>query len=328
MSEEKRREEEFMDKRLTGIHHVTAIAGDPQRNVDFYMGVLGLRLVKRTVNFDDPETYHLYYGDEVGHPGTIITFFPWPDAPRGRRGAGQLVDISFSVPADALPYWIERLTRHGVALKDPVKRFDEEVLSFTDPHGLSLELVAHRVAGGRGGWQDGPVPAERAIRGVFGVTLAETRHERTHEMLTQLLGMRAVDEEGQRFRYAAEDGGPGAFVDVLETPDLARGSIAVGSVHHVAWRTPSDEQQELWRQFLSERRRDVTPILDRRYFHSIYFHEPGGALFEIATDPPGFAVDEAVEHLGTRLKLPPWLEKNRALLEQALPALVVPSLQR
>jgi glyoxalase family protein len=317
-----------MDMNLSGIHHVTAVVGDPQQNVDFYAGVLGLRLVKQTVNFDDPGTYHLYYGDELGHPGTIITFFPWPEAPRGRRGAGQIVDISFSLPADALPYWIERLAKHGVALKDPVSRFDERVLSFSDPHGLSLELVAHREAEGRGGWQDGPVPAQQAIRGIYGITLAETQHEQTEQMLTRVLGMRAVREEGRRFRYAAGVGGPGTFVDVLETPGQARGSIAVGTVHHVAWRTPSDEQQEQWRGFLSESRPDVTPILDRQYFHSIYFHEPGGALFEIATDPPGFAVDESVEQLGTHLKLPPWLEKNRTLLEQALPALVVPSTQR
>ncbi len=317
-----------MDKSVLGLHHVTAIVGDPQQNVDFYAGVLGLRLVKQTVNFDDPETYHLYYGDELGHPGTIITFFPWPDAPRGRRGTGQIVAIAFSIPANALPYWIERLTKHGVTLEAPLTRFDEQVLSFTDPHGLSLELVTPHEVDRRSGWKDGPIPAEHAIRGVYGITLAERQREQTEQMLTRVLGFRHLREEANRVRYEVGEGGPGTFVDVLVLPQQGRGSIAVGSVHHVAWRTPTDEQQVQWRQILSEQRRDVTPIIDREYFHSIYFHEPGGALFEIATDPPGFAVDETVEQLGTHLKLPPWLEKKRALLEQSLPALVVPKVMR
>jgi catechol 2,3-dioxygenase-like lactoylglutathione lyase family enzyme len=317
-----------MDKSILGLHHVTAIVGDPQQNVDFYAGVLGLRLVKQTVNFDDPGTYHLYYGDELGHPGTIITFFPWPDAPKGRRGTGQIVSIAFSLPANALPYWIERLSKQGITLEVPVTRFDEQVLSFTDPHGLSLELVAPHEVDRRSGWKDGPIPEENAIRGVFGITLAERQQEQTVQMLTHSLGFRHLREEENRSRYEVDEGGPGTFVDVLELPQQGRGSIAVGSVHHVAWRTPSDEQQVQWRQLLSEQRRDVTPIIDREYFHSIYFHEPGGALFEIATDPPGFAVDEAVGQLGTHLKLPPWLETKRALLEQSLPTLVAPKVVR
>jgi glyoxalase family protein len=313
-----------MDKSVLGLHHVTAIVGDPQQNVDFYAGVLGLRLVKQTVNFDDPETYHLYYGDELGHPGTIITFFPWPDAPKGRRGTGQIAAIAFSIPAIAIPYWIERLTKRGVTLEGPLTRFDEQMLSFADPHGLSLELVAPHEADRRSGWKDGPIPAENAIRGVYGITLAERQREQTEQMLTRVLGFRHLREEANRSRFEVGEGGPGTFVDVQELPQQGRGSIAVGSVHHVAWRTPTDEQQVQWRQLLSEQRRDVTPIIDREYFHSIYFHEPGGALFEIATDPPGFTVDEAVEQLGTHLKLPPWLEKKRAMLEQSLPTLVVP----
>src|SRR6266702_1222687 len=232
-----------MNKSVLGLHHVTAIVGDPQQNVDFYAGVLGLRLVKRTVNFDDPGTYHLYYGDEIGHPGTIITFFPWPDAPRGRRGTGQIVAIAFSLLADALPYWIGRLSEHG----------------------LALELVAHHEADQRSGWKDSPIPAERAIRGVYGITLAETQRKQTEQMLTEVLGFRQQHEETNRVRYEVGEGGPGTFVDILELPQQGRGSIAVGSVHHVAWRTPTDEQQAQWRLLLSEQRRDVTHIIDREY---------------------------------------------------------------
>src|SRR6266852_1419278 len=197
-----------MSGELAGIHHITAIAGDPQRNLDFYAGLLGLRLVKRTVNFDDPETYHLYYGDEVGTPGTIITFFPWPDALRGRRGTGQIVDISFSIQATALDYWVDRLTTNGVAITGPTTRFNEQVFSFSDPHGLSLELVANQEADPRSGWKKGPVPEQFAIRGLDSVTLAEVHQERTATMLTEVLGFRLLQQQGNRFRYEVGVGGP------------------------------------------------------------------------------------------------------------------------
>ena len=309
---------------LAGFHHLTAIVGDPQQNVDFYTRVLGQRLIKQTVNFDDPGTYHLYYGDEVGTPGTIITFFPWPGAPKGRRGTGQVVDLSFSIPATALDYWVERLTGYGVAMTGPTARFNEQVLSFLDPHGLSLELVAHHDAQPHSPWKQGPVPEEYAIRGFTSVTLAEADQERTAKMLTDVLGFRMVKQEGNRFRYEVGDGGPGARVDVLSLPDQPRGRIAVGTVHHVAWRTEDDAHQLLWRQHLLTHSNDVTPVLDRQYFHSIYFHEPGGVLFEIATVPPGFSIDESVEQLGTHLKLPPWLENDRSQIEKVLQPLHVP----
>jgi glyoxalase family protein len=314
-----------MDNNLLGIHHVTAISGSPQPNIDFYAGVLGQRLVKRTVNFDDPGTYHLYYGDDMGHPGTIVTFFPWANAPRGRKGTGQTTAISFSVPANALDYWIERLNTYNVPLQQPISRLNERVISFDDPDGLSLELVAHSEKEERAGWQNGPVPDEYAIRGMFGVTLMEASEERTGAMLTQALGFRKVAEEGNRSRYETGDGGAGTFVDVLIQPQLPRGRVAVGTVHHVAWRTPSDEQQVEWREKLAELGSDVTPVLDRQYFHSIYFREPGGVLFEIATDPPGFAIDEPIEELGTHLKLPPWLEPERTTLEGVLVPITVPT---
>ncbi|HZR42662.1 MAG TPA: ring-cleaving dioxygenase [Ktedonobacteraceae bacterium] len=309
---------------LAGFHHLTAIVGDPQQNIDFYTRVLGQRLVKQTVNFDDPGTYHLYYGDEVGTPGTIMTFFPWPGAPKGRRGTGQIVDISFSIPATALDYWVERLNEHGVAITGPITRFNEQVLSFLDPHGLSLELVAHQDALAYNGWKQGPVPEEYAIRGFSSITMAETHRERTAKMLTDVLGFRLLQQEGNRFRYEVGDGGPGARVDVLSLPDQPHGRIAVGTVHHVAWRTADDEHQLKWRQHLLENGNDVTAVRDRQYFHSIYFNEPGGVLFEIATDPPGFFIDEPVEQLGTHLKLPPWLEPQRSQIENVLPPIHVP----
>ena len=309
---------------IAGFHHLTAIVGNPQQNVDFYTHVLGQRLIKQTVNFDDPGTYHLYYGDEVGTPGTIITFFPWPDAPRGRRGTGQIVDISFSIRATDLDYWVDRLTTNGVAITCPTTRFNEQVISFSDPHGLSLELVANQEAEPRGGWKKGPVPEQYAIRGFYSVTLAEAHQERTATMLTDVLGFRPVQQEGNRYRYEVGAGGPGARVDVLSLPDQPRGRIAVGTVHHVAWRTEDDAHQLKWRQYLLDRGNNVTTVQDRQYFHSIYFHEPGGVLFEIATDSPGFSIDEPLEQLGTHLKLPPWLESERSQIEEILLPIHVP----
>jgi glyoxalase family protein len=277
----------------TGIHHVTAIAGEPQRNVDFYVGLLGLRLVKKTVNFDDPGTYHLYYGDGDGSPGSIMTFFPWPGAPQGRVGAGQLTVTSFSIPAASLGYWTERLVAAG-----------EE---------------------SREGWAEGPAPAEHAVRGFHHVTLAVADPSRTGELMTETLGFRNTGEAEGRTRYEAGDGGPGSTVDVADGTGFPRGTMGVGTVHHVAFRVPDEETQLELREEVGALGYNVTPVLDRNYFRSIYFREPGGVLFEIATDPPGFAADEEPEHLGESLKLPPWLESRRDRLEDVLPPLHVPS---
>ncbi len=306
-------------KEILGIHHVTAIASDPQRNLDFYTGVLGLRLVKLTVNFDDPGAYHLYYGDAVGHPGTILTFFAWPGAPHGRRGTQQVTTTSFSIPENALGYWMARFKIFNVAFERPVVRPDEEALVFVDPDGLQLELVAHHATEARDPWRDGPVPGELAIRGFHSVTLSEQRYERTASLLIETLGFQLAHESGERLRYKVNHGGAGAMLDVLRQPDGMPGSVAVGSVHHVAWRTPDDAQQLAWRQEIGRTGLGVTQVMDRQYFRSIYFREPGGVLFEIATDPPGFAVDESVEQLGMQLKLPPWLEPMRADIERSLP---------
>lgn len=312
---------------ILGIHHVTAIAGDPQANVDFYTKVLGLRLVKRTVNFDDPRTYHLYYGDELGRPGTILTFFPWPGAPRGRRGTGQVTVTSFSVPAGSLDGWVERLASHDVEIEGLGERFGSKTLAFLDPDDLLLELVAEE-RDERRPWERGPVPSEHAIRGFHSVTLTESGYEATAELLTEGMEFRAVAEERDRYRFAAGGGAPGALVDIVCAPDAPPGEVAAGSVHHIAWRVAGDEEQRAWRGRLVERGLNVTPILDRQYFRSIYYREPGGVLFEIATDPPGFTVDEPPEQLGSGLRLPPWLEPHRDRIEGVLPYLRIPAIAR
>jgi glyoxalase family protein len=310
-----------MEKGLLGIHHITAVAGDPQRNVDFYAGFLGLRLIKLTVNFDDPTTYHLYYGDELGHPGTILTFFPWPAAPKGRIGTGQLTTISFSIPETALSFWMDRLKSQGFPFQGPSTRFGETLLSFSDPDGLQLELVAGNAAM-PSVWKEGLVPPEYAVSGFHGVTLTEASQERTASLLAETMGFRRIGRAGARTRF----GIGGDVVDLVSEPEAARGLVSVGTVHHIAWRTPDDEQQKSWRQKLLEIGLSVTPVIDRKYFHSIYFREPGGVLFEVATDPPGFTVDESATQLGTKLKLPPWLEPKRPEIEQALPPLRLPSI--
>ena len=312
-----------MSIKFASVHHVTAIAEDPQENVDFYVGVLGLRLVKQTVNFDDPGSYHLYYGDASGNPGTIVTFFSWPGAARGRIGTGQVSATSFAIPENSLSYWVERLLQHGVRFEQPEKRFDETVLSFNDPDGLAVELVTHSRDEGGDVWEESPVPPEHAILGISGVTLAEQDGKVTSDLLANFLGFEKVQEEIGRTRYITTSTG-GSFADVMERPDRPRGLTAIGTVHHVAWRAPDEETQRAWREDIAARGFDVTPVLDRNYFYSIYFREPGGVLFEIATDAPGFAVDEDRSHLGETLKLPPWLERNRDHIQELLPPVHYP----
>ncbi len=312
-----------MDQQLLGIHHITAIAGEPQANLDFYAGILGLRLVKLTVNFDDPGTYHLYYGDGIGHPGTIVTFFPRPKAPKGKRGAGQVTAISFTVPKAAIPYWVDRLNEHRVA-HTLSERFGEQTLSFADPDRLGIELIATANPATERMYANGPVLPDFAIHGFHSGTLTVGGYQRTAALLTDVMGFRLVGQEGNRFRYAAQSGDPGALADVVCGPEDPGGRVAVGTVHHIAWRTPDDPQQDSWRKELARLGYDVTPIIDRKYFHSIYYREPGGILFEIATDPPGFAVDETPEDLGSVLQLPPWLESSRKELMAILPPLRLP----
>lgn len=305
-----------MNKLISGLHHITAIGADPQKNLDFYAGILGLRLVKKTINFDVPEVYHLYYGNEKGSPGTIMTFFPYPDIPQGKKGKGQLTATSFSIPANALDYWMIRLDKFHVDYKPPQERFDEVVLYFEDRDGLGLELVANN-KDDRPGFTYGNIPPEYAIKGFYGVTLSEEGYERTAGLLTAQLDHSLIGEKGNLFRYSVS-GTPGDFVDVLCSPDEQPGRGGSGTIHHVAFATESSETQHQAREKLLKAGLNVTPVLDRQYFHSIYFREPGGVLFEIATLPPGFLVDESLDHLGEVLKLPSWEEKNRILIEENL----------
>jgi glyoxalase family protein len=314
-----------MAQTLPGIHHVTAIASDPQRNVEFYAQSLGMQLVKITINYDDPASYHLYYGDALGRPGTILTFFAWPGGQRGRQGTGQAAVAAFAIPQASLGYWIERLGALGIKHEGPQARFDEKVLSFRDPDGLALELVAHPSAADRSGWDGGPVPAEHAIRGLHNVTLWVDGDARTIAALTEGMGFRELAREETTTRFATGAGGSGALVDVRNAQGFWRGDVAVGTVHHVAWRTPTDGEQLNWRTTLADHGLRPTPVMDRQYFHSIYYREPGGVLFEIATDPPGFGTDETPDRLGSDLRLPSWLEPHRTLIAAGLPRLRLPS---
>jgi catechol 2,3-dioxygenase-like lactoylglutathione lyase family enzyme len=313
---------------IPGIHHITAICGDPQRNLDFYTGLLGLRLVKKTVNFDDPGTYHLYYGDGLGSPGTIVTFFAWLLPPtlsaRARQGTGQITATPFSIPASSMEFWIDRMAAAGVDFGGPEERFGESLISLVDPDGLPLELVARGDGATRTPWREGPVPPEHAIRGFSGATLCLDGYERTAMLLTQTMGLREIGHEGSRFRFQVGEDDDAATIDLHCQPEGEPGRMGIGAVHHIAWRTPSADAQRQWRRVLAEAGLDVTPVLDRVYFESIYYREPGGVLFEIATDLPGFTVDESPTELGTHLKLPPWLEPRRERLKARLQELRLP----
>lgn len=305
-----------MNNFVTGLHHITALASDPQKNFDFYAGILGLRLVKKTINFDSPDVYHLYYGNETGMPGTIMTFFPYPDIPQGRKGKGQLTVTSFSITVNAIEYWTKRLDKFNIPYVGPKERFDELFITFEDYDGLGLELVANN-KDERIGFTKGNIPLEFAIKGFYGMTLSEECFEKTASLLVGQMDHNLITEQGNRFRFSAS-GKPGDFVDVLCSPDTLKGLAGYGTTHHVAFATASDATQLEVREKLLKFGLNVTPVLDRQYFHSIYFREPGGVLFEIATIPPGFTIDEPIEHLGESLKLPPWEEKSRPLLEKKL----------
>jgi catechol 2,3-dioxygenase-like lactoylglutathione lyase family enzyme len=311
-----------------GIHHITAIAGNPDRNLRFYARTLGLRLVKLTVNYDDPATYHFYFGDELGRPGTILTFFPSPPGSPGRLGTGQVAAIGFAIPPASLGFWIERLLAQGVRHQGPSRRFDEPVLTFADPDGLPIELIATERVRDLPGWADGPVPAEQAIRGLHGATIWEDGETGTAELLTGQLGFRRGAEEGTILRLEAGEG-PGMLVDLRRAPGFWRGAGGVGTVHHIAVRAADPAEQLGRREALEAAGYQVTPVLDRTYFRSIYFREPGGVLFEVATDGPGFTVDESAAELGSSLQLPGQLQPVRDRIAAALPPVVLASsLQR
>ena len=304
----------------SGIHHITAIAGEPQRNLAFYTDVLGLRLVKKTVNFDDPGTYHLYYGDELGSPGTILTFFPFPGARSGSRGAGEASQTAFAIPEASLSFWLDRFAKRGIPHDMPAIRFNEQVIAFSDPDGMALELVARAGAGDVPGWESRVIPAQHAIRAIAGIRLLSAKPEATGAVL-RLIGydIEGVDDGLTRWKTGSH--GLSARIDVMDANATAAHRSGAGTVHHVAFRAADDASQAAMADVIRASGLGVTEQRDRHYFRSVYFREPGGILFEIATDEPGFTVDEPLETLGQSLKLPDWLEFRRAELESVLPPL-------
>jgi glyoxalase family protein len=309
---------------IPGIHHVTCITGDIQKCVDFYVGVLGLRFVKKSINQDLPDTYHIYFGDYVGTPGTAMTFFGWPTWPKQRVGSGQVVVVSFQVPSESLGYWSDRLQRLGVDYEHAT-RFGIDSLLLRDADGIELELAARASDQRWHPWPGSPVDEKHAIRGFDSVALKVADAGPTTDLLTTTMGFRLVDTDGPGSRFETGEGGPHATLDVIQSPNEPAGDESIGTVHHVAWRTPDAESQKAWRDILTTVGRSVTPVIDRWYFKSIYFREPGGVLFEIATDGPGFTVDEIAEKLGSGLSLPPWFQVRRDHLDEILPPIVVPT---
>ena len=309
---------------VPGIHHVTAITGDVQKCTDFYVGVLGLRFIKKSINQDVPDTYHIYFGDYLGTPGTAMTFFGWPSWPKRKTGSGQVTTVSFAVPKGSLDYWNSRLRKLGLAIKR-TSRFGNEGIVVSDPDGIELELVGDASDDRWVPWKDSPVDQDAAIRGFHSVTMTLAESAGTIDFLVNTMGFRKAGGEGRRTRFETWRGGPHAILDVVESPEGPEGEESTGTVHHVAWRAADAAQQSEWRQVMVKAGRNVTPVIDRYYFRSIYFREPGGVLFEIATDGPGFTVDETAESLGSSLSLPPWFNVRRDRLDVTLPPIVVPT---
>jgi glyoxalase family protein len=304
-----------------GIHHITGIAGEPRRHVAFYTRTLGLRMVKKTVNFDDPGKWHLYYGDETGSPGTALTFFIWDDTGTGYQGAGQAIETAFAIPEHSIGYWTARLADQGVAADAPQRRLGETVIELRDPNGLSLALVGAQVASALPGWSNGEIPAEHAIRGFHGVTLWVADPAPTAALIADVLGFARAASEGDRHRLVGGTGPLGTIVDLRAVPGIKLGQFGPGTLHHVAFRAANDADQRAMADRLRQLGFTPTDQKQRQYFRSVYFREPGGVIFEIATDDPGFTLDEPRETLGTALKLPPWYESRRAEIEKALPPL-------
>jgi glyoxalase family protein len=305
--------------KTVGIHHITAMVNDAQRNIDFYAGVLGLRLVKKTINFDRPEVYHLYFGNDSGQPGTVITFFPWAHQLKGRIGTGQVGVTSYIVPENSFSFWEDRLQSYGVRFVK-TKRFRDTYLSFQDPDGLEIELV-QRPNGPRNEWNVNGIGAEVAIKGFGGAILLSAKPHKTADVLENVLGLTCIGQEENYLRFQSE-GELGNTIDIKLSPSV-RGLMGAGTVHHLAWRARDEKEHQKWRELLVEKDFYPTDILDRNYFQALYFHEEGGILFEIATDPPGFTVDEPQIELGKKLMLPSWLESKREELENTLPPVEV-----
>ncbi|WKL49779.1 ring-cleaving dioxygenase [Flavobacterium pectinovorum] len=308
-----------MENKILGLHHITAIAGDAKRNFDFYSKILGLRFIKKTVNFDDPGTYHFYFGDEVGSAGTILTFFPWGEGiQQGRKGSGMATEIGYSVPKGSLDFWQKRFEQYNVIYNKPAEKFGEKYLTFLDPDGLKLELIESKTDDTRKAWETDEVKADVATKGFHNITLTLNDIKPTALVLTEIFGYKLIDQDVNRYRYATDAVENAAIVDLVELADEKRGLNANGTVHHVAFRVKNDEILMHFREKIEEFGLSITPQIDRQYFHSLYFREPGGVLFEIATDNPGFTVDESLEELGQNLKLPAQYESQRAAIEKHL----------
>ncbi|RAI85751.1 ring-cleaving dioxygenase [Algoriphagus yeomjeoni] len=305
-----------MQPLITGIHHITAIAGNPQANIDFYTGILGLRLVKKTINFDAPGVYHFYFGDELGRPGTVFTTFPFTGARKGSKGAGEVTYTAFSIPSGSLDYWIDRLKKYGIAVSDVLTRFGDKLIRFEDHDSMGIELVAND-QDERTGWSYGQVPIAHSIKGFYGATLNLRAKDLTEKLLTEHMDYRFIGEENGRYRYGTA-GKPGDIVDIVIDKSGSRGMQSAGTIHHIAFRTDNAASQLQVQEILMRNGYQVTEVKDRNYFTSIYFREPGGVLFEVATDEPGFSIDEDEAHLGELIKLPDWAEPNREKLEASL----------
>ncbi|HEX8546626.1 MAG TPA: ring-cleaving dioxygenase [Cytophagaceae bacterium] len=310
-----------MKDQILGLHHVTAIAGSAKRNFDFYTKVLGLRLVKKTVNFDDPGTYHFYYGDETGSPGTILTFFPWEGIVQGKRGTGSATEIGYSVPEGSLEFWINRFEKYNVVYNKPAEKFGEQYLTFLDPDGLKLELTVPKIIDNRKGFETPEVNLGVALKGFFNVTLTLSTIKATAAILTDIFGYKLAEVNVNRYRFISEAIETANIIDLVEAPGEKRTQSGGGTIHHIAFRVKNEETQMRFRDKIAEAGFDITPQIDRNYFHSLYFREPGGVLFEIATDNPGFAIDETVSELGNNLKLPSQYEGRRKQIESVLPIL-------
>jgi glyoxalase family protein len=308
-----------MENSILGLHHITAIAGNAQQNFDFYTKTMGLRLVKKTVNFDDPGTYHLYYGDQLGNAGTILTFFPWDGIGQGTEGVGMATEIGYAVPEGSLEFWLDRFAAQQLKPAALAERFGEQVLAFKDPDGLSLSLIVPKIADSRTPWETAEVNSSVATRGFHSTTLTLQRIDETAKVLTDVFGYRLLAQEGNRYRFITDTVENAGIVDLLETPNGQRGRNAAGTNHHVAFRVKNEEIQMEFREKILSKSLQITPKIDRDYFYSLYFREPGGVLFEIATDNPGFTADESEAELGTHLMLPHQHEHLRGELEGILP---------
>jgi len=308
-----------MENKILGIHHITAIAGDAKRNFDFYSKILGLRFIKKTVNFDDPSTYHFYFGDELGSAGTILTFFPWgQDIQQGRKGSGMATEIGYSVPKGSLDFWQGRFEKNNVIYNKPAEKFGEKYLTFLDGDGLKIELIESKTKDSRKSWETDEIKDDVALKGFHSITLTLNNIKPTAAILTEIFGYKLVDQDVNRYRYVTDAVENAAIVDLVELIDEKHGHVANGSIHHVAFRVQNDEILMHFREKIEAFGLSITPQIDRQYFHSLYFREPGGVLFEIATDNPGFTIDETLEELGQQLKLPAQHEPQRAVIEMSL----------